>query len=218
MQKKNWLHRKYSIFNGIPVHRKAGNILHTLKSHDLAGGKDKQFKSCHFVQTQDKNLQVLKPPLFSASPLEEPRHPGKWFQVNLTSELFFQSCQKGGIHKSLRAPRRLANAQGSQAGCQGARKPGLPRSQQANWLKTRRFWRLPGFPCDVFKINTVSRNMSVNRQTQMHKCVVLNCWSFFVTWQVFVSPPFLGAAEGRPVQRTELLQKVQKPLRFLLKS
>lgn len=77
MQKKNWSRRKCSIFNGIAVRRKAGNTLHTPKSHDLAGGRDKQLQYCHLLQIQDKKLQVLKRLLIFCLTLEEPRHPGK---------------------------------------------------------------------------------------------------------------------------------------------
>lgn len=120
-------------FNGIAEHRKAGNIPRTPKSPDLAGARDRLQSNLALLTFKTKPASFETSPVFCLT-LEELRHPGKQFQDNLSSELFFQSCQKGGIHKSLRAPQHLAPAQGFQAGCQGARKSGLPRSQQANWL------------------------------------------------------------------------------------
>lgn len=148
MQKKNWSHRMYTISDGTPAHRKAANIPHALQNCDLTGAVGTQFKQCSFTQIQDKICKFWNLSIFSLTQ-EELRHPGKQFQDNLASELLFQGCQKGGIHKSLRAPRHLAPAQGFQAGCQRARKPGLPRSQQANRLSLSALWRLPGFPHDV---------------------------------------------------------------------
>lgn len=66
MQKKNWSRRKCSIFNGIAVRRKAGNTLHTPKSHDLAGINNSSIAI--FFKFKTKNSSFETSPYFLPHP------------------------------------------------------------------------------------------------------------------------------------------------------